>query len=496
VKYPKSISSQLDEVQRIISSWPRKISLDDVMNWVLQFDSDDYDLAIRVIRNLNVIGHDDLSSALLVAYSKLMRKAIEKDARITNKNTLFAGIGDAGKSGSMMSYHFRIINEGISEENFLDDETIEYLEQGLVENIVLVDDVISTGYQASKEIEKLTAKVTPLGVKNIFVLAACGMKEGIQKVEEETKAYTFSAFEYDSSDTISSLDSSFYEGIPFEGRESLRKRLGTYGGICYRKNPLGFGGVGGLLVFYYNTPNTTLPVIWSDVNGWIPLFKRVRRINGIASYYSQFEKVLEEKTSTPPQPEPVPEHNRELSLFVEGKTDEIFFDLLVKEFNLAQELGFQKVDIVSLGGTPHSEKLLLTLSKLKSPALFVFEDDDMTGYSRRILEPLKSKIHYVLVGTSIFEFIDTEELSKNEEIVATSPLFLELLESSKESPFSAHSERFFRRMPPIKRDKFLKAVVPRFLNQDKFQDFIQRARGELARPLEVQEIQEIQEVQL
>jgi len=32
--------------------------------------------------------------------------------------------------------------------------------------------------------------------------------------------------------------------------------------------------------FYYNTPNNTLPLFWSDQNGWIPIMKRYDKVYG------------------------------------------------------------------------------------------------------------------------------------------------------------------------------------------------------------------------
>ena len=77
---------------------------------------------------------------------------------------MFAGSGDGAKSGAMIGYNFRIANE-LPEDNFMTDESIDHLESGLIENIVLVDDLIGTGHQATKEIKNLTEKVTPFGVK-------------------------------------------------------------------------------------------------------------------------------------------------------------------------------------------------------------------------------------------------------------------------------------------------------------------------------------------
>ena len=74
--------------------------------------------------------------------------------------------------------------------------------------------------------------------------------------------------EYDEDDTVTDLDSTFYEGLTHAKRirylESIQKNYGHYG----------YGGIGGFLVFYYNTPNSTLPMVWYSKEGWLPLFAR------------------------------------------------------------------------------------------------------------------------------------------------------------------------------------------------------------------------------
>ena len=41
--------------------------------------------------------------------------------------------------------------------------------------------------------------------------------------------------------------------------------------------PLGFGGGGYMLGAYYNTPNNSLPIFWSEKNNWNPFFKRYNK---------------------------------------------------------------------------------------------------------------------------------------------------------------------------------------------------------------------------
>lgn len=406
MKYPQALTPKLLEIKSIVETWPIQIGYDEVVKWMMQFDNIDFDLAFRIIKNLNVIGYDELKGGLNIAYSKLERKSIDKNTRIDKRNTLFAGIGEGGKSGAMISYSFRMANE-LSEENFLDEDSFAHIEKGRIENIVLVDDIISTGHQAIKEIQKLTESLIPLGVKNIFLLTAVGMKEGIKKVEDETGAYVFSAFEYDINDTVNSFDSPFYEGLEFGGRKELKDRLEYYGKICNPKSPLGYGNVGGLIVFYYNTPNSTIPHIWTTLNSWLPLFKRTLRINGIDAYYKQFENLQSQKPKAK-------KGKGEFTFFVEGKTEELFFDLLSDR--LKEVTDSDKVSTVALGGM-YSEKLISNLNKTETQYLFIIEDDAFapTGYKLRIDNLFKGKPHIKM--HPVIDYIDLDSVFKDEEFI-------------------------------------------------------------------------------
>lgn len=367
MKYPISHNRRFQEIEEVVASWPVEKSFDDVLKWLMQFDTEDIDLGVRIIKNLNVIGFEDLNTSLSIAYSKLERVAIDKGSKISSRNTLFAGIGDGAKSGAMIGYNFRIANE-LPEDNFMTDESIDHLESGLIENIVLVDDVIGTGHQATKEIKDLTEKVTPFGVKNIFLLTAVGMDDGIKNIITDTKAHVFSAFEYTDLDTAKNLDSSFYDGISHERREKLKSRLEYYGRVS-NKASLGYGGIGALIAFYYNTPNISLPVIWGSKNSWIPLFKRAVKISGISSYYKQIDSSLTKKKR---ENNPIAQKEKELLLFVEGRFDEAFFEFVTSTM---QTDFFEKISVISLGGYG-SKTLIENITKLSKNSLFVVENDD------------------------------------------------------------------------------------------------------------------------
>ncbi|PIF60051.1 hypothetical protein [Flavobacterium sp. 2] len=460
MRYPETLIDKLDRVKEIHNSWKSSIPFEDLVKWILQFDSEDYDLAIRIIEHINFLNFGDIKSALSIAYSKLIRKSIEKGTKITHRNTLFAGLGDNGKSGSMISYHFRVINE-LSEENFNDNE--ELIETGDIENIVLIDDILSTGFQASKEIIKLTEKVTPFGVKNIFLLTVCGMKDGIIKVEEETKAYTFSAIEYSTKDTAIDLDGKFYQGLSIEERERFKSRIEYYGKVAYPKQPFGFGQIGGLIAFDFNTPNTTLPIIWSDSNSWIPLFKRARRINGINAYYKQFEKPKKGKDA------PQPTNIKEISIYVEGKIEEIFFDLLIQEKEFDKKIGFDKVNIIALGGAFMSKKLLTQLSNTDQEQIFIFEDDKHT---KSILEKEPyNDLKVILMSPNIMSFFKIKEILKNEK---NDKEFVEMTQGKEVTDllYFELEMLFVKRNSPSRRQNILQEFITKYFNEDNYNDFI------------------------
>ncbi len=94
---PSSIATEIARVERAVSGWPVPIAIDHVIRWVLQFDRDDYGLAIRILENIDVLAQRDVRAAFQVAQAKLERAAIEKGTPIKKTNTLYAGVGQASK---------------------------------------------------------------------------------------------------------------------------------------------------------------------------------------------------------------------------------------------------------------------------------------------------------------------------------------------------------------------------------------------------------------
>lgn len=395
---PKEIEDYMDEINEIVHSWPVDYNSEDVIKWILQFESSDFHIALRILKNLIVLGNKDIKRGLEIANSKLHRRAREYGSPITLDNTLFAGVGDGGKSGWMIAYHFRMTNS-IPEFSFLSEEILELSDRLQIDNLVMIDDFIGSGNQATKEIEQIKTKVMPLGVKNFFMLSVAGMKDGIRKIENDLAVPTFCAFEYDSADTVMSFDSGFYNGLSHSEKESVKEKLKTYGLHLSDKRPLGYGDTGGLLAFNYNTPNNTLPLIWSSSNGWIPLLRRIENVPNIDALIPKLRKI---NTST--------KRVESIKIYVEGINDEIFFRSILENERSLRLLGVSKIDITSLGSSLISQDLMIDLFRSYNHSIFLLEEDTLIKKgAKKKPDNLDNSIIYY---PSIFDFVKAEEIEK------------------------------------------------------------------------------------
>lgn len=373
MKYPSRLEGKLAKISEIVSSWPVEKTVDEVMAWILQFESEYHDLALRIVKNLNIIGPDDLNSALSIAYSKLLRHAREKDLKVNKENTLYMPIGNDGKSGAMIAYNFRMIN-GLNSSYFLSKDTLSRVKDGSVENLVLIDDIIATGAQSSKQLVEVAEKARSLGIQNIYLMTAFGYKAGIERLRTTAVADVFSAVEYDENDTVMSLDSAFYEGLPHMKRVQYWEAIKKY----YRG--YGYGDIGALIVFYYNTPNCTLNMIWGSTEGWKPLFPRKFDLHNIGPELYELDELIKKENTA----DVVPKYD--CSIYVEGKVEELFIQELAKKY---ENFGYDSVNVVSIGSFT-SSSLISSLQRFSKKVFFVTSNDQKVnnGYTKSVREAM------------------------------------------------------------------------------------------------------------
>ena len=340
---PNNLNVLVGQIEKIIDSWPVKVSLDHAIKWVMQFDAEHYPLAVRILNNIDILDSYSIRSALEVAHTKLIRKISEKGSPMEKYNTLFAAIGNTAKSGSLIAYHYRT-TVGLSEKDFVSNDDEDKLDLSKIENIVLVDDVIGSGKTIAHEVKRVAEEVYSLTKsRNLFVLTVAGYEDGIKHVIEETGATVVTALEYCSKDTVANLDGVFYKDMPVSER------------------------------------NASLEIIKSA---------NEERKNSVTS--------------------------DEITLFVEGKVDELFIDCFISNKALQEKINVADLKAIALGGLYQSERLMELLTESKKQAIFIVENDDHTKRAIQRFEFYKNS-HILHLKPNFVALLDIDKIYQNKE---------------------------------------------------------------------------------
>ena len=189
------------------------------------------------------------------------------------KKTKFSHLGNESESSAYMLYLFRQIND-LSKKDFSNKESVE--------NIVFVDDFSITGSQAKRYLEKYIREHPDCKDKKIYVLLMVSTNEAVSNIKEISEvSEVLPCIVMDETSKAFSDSSIIFQGYPKELKDEARKMCEYYGERIKLEEEgstaLGFGGGGYLFGAYYNTPNNSLPIFWSEEKNWKPFFKRYNK---------------------------------------------------------------------------------------------------------------------------------------------------------------------------------------------------------------------------
>jgi hypothetical protein len=261
------------------------------MAWISQFPEDKRLIACRLIHGLRY--YDD--NKVRTQWATLYRKQLPPEAK--TRNVAYCGIGHTGKSSSLTLYYLRQALENIPENecsfefkyafqslnNYSNDE-VEH-----PETVVFVDDIIGTGGQAIKELNRIFADPKNAWLENskLYYCALIGFKDGINNIQtalgDKLQAIFVGETLYDE-DKAFSVDNVLWESA--QERQYAKKWVAEAGTEIIAEmyddpseHCLGWNKSQALIAFHYNTPNNTLPIFWGTgkFNGkdWFPLLMRI-----------------------------------------------------------------------------------------------------------------------------------------------------------------------------------------------------------------------------
>lgn len=309
-----ALEDRLQEKIKILhdSIWERRADWPHVSKWLDQFtgaesEEDDRLQALFLLSNFMYFGTNEIRALLKTLYRDIFRPSViaelrghhpalspEDFSRMLNqeiKNTRFVSLGNPSESSAFLLYYFRQENS-LARESFVSGGEIFTpdahgnfdLKDPTISRYVFIDDMCGSGQQGEEYSKNI---VTPLKALRptvkIYYYALFGMAAGIQRLRAINKFDTVHAVvELDDSFRCFSENSRIYREVqPPLAQAAGRALAERFGGRLQPNGPLGFLDGQLLLGFAYNTPDNTLPVIWSNGNlsqAWIPVFKRYSKL--------------------------------------------------------------------------------------------------------------------------------------------------------------------------------------------------------------------------
>lgn len=251
-----------------------------IESWLKQFEKKDRDLAARILDTVEFFGQSQIHAAYRNSLAAL--DGWHKSAAKRKGHWRFAAMsGSAGESGDAMLYQFRIAN-GLDAKEFngffvsrsdlfrqpmLPEGDPQKL--GKDDTVVLLDDFSGTGTQVCDAWNDPETSFGALlaGVGKVYLILVAASKAARARISNETALCPMPAHELHDSDNLFSEKCRHF--TPAD-----REKILQYCKIADKRNPMGFGGCGLVVVFQHRPPNNTIPILHADNSKWTGLFIR------------------------------------------------------------------------------------------------------------------------------------------------------------------------------------------------------------------------------
>lgn len=282
ISFPESFPSveeMLNVLKKTIErSWKVDMDIEDIQLWLSNFRGqvfnkvDEQRLALWLLCNFTYYNEDEVNHMCKTAFKNLLHRLMldntlssEDEAEECIRKTAFTSIGRASESGGFILYHFRQeshldLDRFIFPTNILETES---------DNIVCVDDVMMSGGTAERFFHQ---NKTALEKKKIYYISLITTEEAISKLESLGITVIYCA-KLDNRNRVFSDESLAFYKYP-EIKACAKEFAKGYGHEIEPQKPLGYNNGEYCFGLFYNVPNNSLPIFWSDKNGWKPIVVR------------------------------------------------------------------------------------------------------------------------------------------------------------------------------------------------------------------------------
>jgi hypothetical protein len=255
----------------------------------------EHNLALWLLANFVYYNENEVRNLCKIIFQDFLHYMLKNDYLMKELNvnnaiesilntSRFYYLGKPGESGPYILYYFR--QENNLPIKYFIPHPIKLGED--TNNVVFVDDVSISGTQAEKYINRETRDLDSDKREILLTLIST---EDVKKTLEKNGIEVISCITLDNRSKCFSAKSSIFYYFK-EHRDNCKKFATYYGKKICSTSPLGYKSGEYLFGFYYNTPDNTLPIIWSD-NGWVPIMKRYTKyLNKEWSVYNELGRYI------------------------------------------------------------------------------------------------------------------------------------------------------------------------------------------------------------
>jgi len=261
-----NLKHHAEEIAALVRQWKGVRTQEEIESWLLMFEDHERDVAVRLLSNARYYAQDAIDERLRILHGKFMRTI---DQRV--KRVWFFGMGEASKSGHMLLYRYRAVN-GLSASHFKDLRVLPAFVAKNIRILAFVDDFIGTGQQVTRFWNEELKGQHGIEKAELYCLVLFAFQRAIEHIHAETPLRVICVEQLDKRDRVFSSECTIFGNE--EERVRAEEICRRHGEVLCPQHPLGYDDSQALIAFDYQTPNNSLPILWSSAKTWIPIFSR------------------------------------------------------------------------------------------------------------------------------------------------------------------------------------------------------------------------------
>jgi hypothetical protein len=278
------------ELQTVVERWGiylgSQITVETVRSWLEQFASNqDRRLMFQLLKAIRFYSEPQVREKLRGAMGAVRRMTLEtrREGERHRSDLLVTHLGGIAKSGTQYARLFCTENKIIARNAIGLDalaSSLQKQDEG-IQAIVAIDDILGSGdsaVDALKAINQQVGDAIRSSGKKVILIFVCGFEVAVDKVRKQA-SYLKLPIEVYVCDKMDDRDRAFSTTSTIFANDRDRHRAleitRQKGEELERQAPLGYADGQGLVVFFGNCPNNTLPILRKNGKEWRALFPRV-----------------------------------------------------------------------------------------------------------------------------------------------------------------------------------------------------------------------------